>query len=358
MRVEGRDYRTVWMEDGVVKMIDQQVLPHRFEIVDLSDHRETAQAIREMTVRGAPAIGLAGAYGLVQVLREAPETGPEREAYVQAGYQLLHDTRPTAQDLFFALDAVRDAAAAAGPEPGAQVEAALAEAVRFSDENAAACRRIGEAGASLINDGDRVLTHCNAGWLATADWGTALAPIYVAHRAGKKVRVFSDETRPRCQGAALTMWELMQEGVACELIADNAAGHFMRHGEVQLVITGADRIAANGDAANKIGTYEKAVLAHVNGIPFYIAAPRSTFDLACASGDDIPIEERDADELLFARGLTPCGNIRSVRLAPEGAAGRNPAFDVTPVKYISGFITESGIIDPTPEAIAAFCNKS
>ena len=343
MLVQGQPYRTVWMDGAIVKMINQPLLPHRFEIFDSPNHRETARSIRDMIVRGAPAIGATAAFGMVQVFLEAPD-GAGRDAYIREGFELLRATRPTAQNLFHALDRIRDAAI---HEPAArQAEAARAEAERFADEEVEACRKIGEFGAALIQDGMRVLTHCNAGWLACVDWGTALAPIYTAHRAGRKVAVFADETRPRCQGANLTAWELAQEGVPVEIIADNAAGHLMRRGEVQLAITGADRIALSGDAANKIGTYEKALLAREHGIPFYIAAPLSTFDFNCPSGDAIPIEERSADEVLYAWGWTDEGKFGRVRVSPEGVGARNPAFDVTPAKLIGGLITERGIIKP------------
>ena len=350
MHVEGRNYRTVWMEGRQVKMIEQRLLPHRFEIYSPQDHRATAEAIRSMIVRGAPALGQAAAYGMVQVIQEAP-SGDERGQFIQEGFELLRATRPTAQNLFYTLDRVRNAALTLPPDR--QAEAAREEADRIADEEVEACRRIGEAGAELIRDGDTVLTHCNAGWLACVDWGTALAPIYVAHRQGKRVRVYADETRPRMQGANLTAWELMQEGVECHILADNAAGLLMQRGEVALVITGADRVAANGDAANKIGTYEKALLARENDIPFYVAAPLSTFDAGCVTGAEIPIEERDADEVLYTWGLSDAGERTRVRTAPPGAQARNPAFDVTPAAWIRGLITEWGILEPTTEAIAA-----
>ena len=349
MLIHGRPYRTVWMEGQAVKLIEQRLLPHRFEIFSAENHRETARAIREMIVRGAPAIGATAAYGMVQVILEAQD-GPGRDAFIAAGYELLRATRPTAQNLFYALDRIRDAVA--GLAPRDQKEAARAAAERFADDEAEACRRIGEFGAALLADGMRVLTHCNAGWLACVDWGTALAPVYVAHRAGKQISVYADETRPRCQGANLTAFELAQEGVPVQILADNAAGLLMKRGEVQIAITGADRIAANGDTANKIGTYEKALLAREHGIPFYIAAPASTFDLNCPDGDAIPIEERGEDEVLYAHGWTDAGEFGRVRLAPEGVHARNPAFDVTPAKLIKGIITERGIIEPTREAIA------
>jgi methylthioribose-1-phosphate isomerase len=355
MNVQGKPYVTIWAERAAegsipVHMIDQRALPHEFRIVTMRTHRDTAAAIRDMTIRGAPAIGAAGGYGLAQAIAEAP-TGPDRGAYIAAAHQLLRSTRPTAYDLFYFLDRVHGSIDGVGPAD--QPERALAEANRLAAESIHRCRRIGEEGARLLERGATVLTHCNAGWLATVDWGTALSPVYHAHRAGRSPRVLADETRPRMQGANLTSWELAQEGIDCELIADNAAGLLMRRGEVQLVITGADRIAANGDAANKIGTYEKALLARANNIPFYIAAPASTFDLNCPSGDAIPIEERSADELLYTSGRTDSGEIVRVRTAPEGIRARNPAFDVTPAELITGLITEHGIIQPDRESIKA-----
>ena len=347
MKVNGQDFLTIWMEGTVVKTINQPLLPHTFEIVDLPTHRDTARAISTMILRGAGAIGAAGAFGMAQVFSEAGQAGGDAAAYIQAGYETLRTTRPTAQDLFYALDRVQ----AAGQADGA--DAAAAEAQTISGEYIEACRRIGENGAPLIADGACVLTHCNAGWLAFVDWGSALAPVYFAHRAGRKVSVLADETRPRGQGARLTAWELAQEGVPVEIIADNAAGLLMRRGEVDLVITGADRIAANGDVANKIGTYEKALCARANGVPFYVAAPLSTFDLACPNGDEIPIEERGAEEVLYAYGRGDDGQFTRVRLAPEGAAARNPAFDVTPADLIAGIITEKGVIKPNAKEVAA-----
>ncbi|MCE5228527.1 S-methyl-5-thioribose-1-phosphate isomerase [bacterium] len=349
MRIGDRDWRTVWMEGGVARMIEQRLLPHRFEIFDAVTHQDTARAIRDMIVRGAPAIGAAGAYGLTQVYREAPQGGGRVE-FIERGYELLRATRPTAQNLFHALEYVRRAVE--GEPAERQAEAALAAAVEFADRDAEACRMIGVHGAELIPDGATVLTHCNAGWLACVDWGTALAPIYAAHRAGKKIRVLADETRPRCQGANLTAWELMQEGVPVEIIADNAAGYFLRRGEVSLVITGTDRVAANGDVVNKIGTYEKAVLARENGVPFYVALPTSTIDPECPDGDSVTIEERDAEEVLCARGMDESGTMRTVRISPPGAKARNPAFDVTPANLVKALITERGIFEASPYGVA------
>ena len=343
MKVNGKDYRTVWMEGSVVKTIEQRLLPHTFKIVDLPNHRAVAEAISSMLIRGAGAIGDIAGYGMAQVALEAPEEG--FCDYVNAGAQRLQQTRPTAQNLFYAVQKVLNAMKAA---PNTKEARRIAQEVAqgIADGDAANCEAIGRYGAELIKDGAHVLTHCNAGWLAFADWGSALAPIYMAKRQGKKLFVFADETRPRCQGAILTAWELYQEGVECAVIADNAAGYFMHNGEVDIVITGADRIAANGDTANKIGTYEKAVLAHENGIPFYIAAPSPTVDLKCPSGDAIPIEERSESEVLGAVGITAEGKATYVRIAHANARARNPGFDVTPAKYIKGIITEHGITKP------------
>ena len=346
MKVQGKDYRTVWMEGSVVKTINQPLLPHAFEIVSLATHRDTAEAIRTMVLRGAGAIGAAGAFGMAQVFMEAPAPEPARSEFIAAGYETLRDTRPTAQDLFYALDRVRAAGQKAPPEQAA------AEAQAIADQYVEAGRLIGEHGAPLIADGARVLTHCNAGWLAFVDWGSALAPVYFAHRAGRKVSVLADETRPRGQGARLTAWELAQEGVPVEIIVDNAAGLLMRQGQIDLVITGADRIAANGDVANKIGTYEKALCAQANGVPFYVAAPLSTFDAACPDGAAIPIEQRGQEEVLYAYGLDERGEFSRVRLAPEGVGARNPAFDITPAELIAAIITEKGIVKPRADEIA------
>jgi methylthioribose-1-phosphate isomerase len=344
MIVNGQAYRTVWMEDGVVKIINQVLLPHRFGIVDLPDHRATAQAIREMWVRGAGAIGATGGYGMAQVALEAPD-GDGFAGYVAQGAATLRGTRPTAQNLFYAIDRVL-AAVSTAPDQATARRAAVDEAEAIAGEDAAACEAIGRFGSALIPDGSRVLTHCNAGWLAFVDWGSALAPVYSAHRAGKRVFVYADETRPRLQGAGLTAWELMNEGVPAAVLADNAAAHLMALGEIDLVIVGSDRIAANGDVANKIGTLEKAIVAHELGIPFYVAAPISTIDRDCASGTMIPIEERSADEVLYISGLLDDGGLGRVRVAPAGTQVRNPAFDVTPARFIKGIITQRGIFEP------------
>jgi S-methyl-5-thioribose-1-phosphate isomerase len=330
MKVGNREYRAVWMEGRDVVVINQPLLPHRFSLLRLRNHRETARAIRTMVVRGAGTIGATAAYGLAQAYSE--------DVDIDRAYRTLLETRPTAADLKHALDRVRRRATS--------VKEALAEAEAIADEYVERAKQIAKIGLPLIASGTRVLTHCNAGWLALVDWGSAPAPIYLAHRRGRKVFVWVDETRPRNQGANLTSWEFLQEGVPHKIIADNAGGFYMRRGEVDLCIVGADRIAANGDVANKIGTYQKAVVARENGIPFYVAAPSSTIDLACRSGEDIPIEERDEDEVHFVSGVTTGSKLARVRVTPRRAAAGNPAFDVTPARYITGIITERGIVEP------------
>ena len=313
------------MEGNIVKLINQPLLPHKFEIYSCKDYRETCKAIKEMTVRGAGAIGATAGYALAQ--------GVSAGEKIEEVVSLIKNTRPTAQNLFYAVD--RILLKIKNIEEATKI--ALAEAQLIADEDANACKKIGEFGEKLIKDGFRILTHCNAGWLAFVDYGSALAPVCLAHRNGKKIFVFVDETRPRLQGAKLTAWELGNENISHAIIADNAAGHYMKKKEIDIVITGADRIAANGDCANKIGTYEKAVLAKENNIPFYIAAPTSTIDINCTSGDEIPIEERNEKEVL---------EIGKIRIAPEKSHAKNPAFDVTPAKYIKGIITEKGIFKP------------
>ena len=324
MKVHGKNYRAVWMQGRNVIVIDQRLLPHKFKLLRLRNHMETAEAIRNMTIRGAGTIGATAAYGMAQAFLEDASS-----EYIAKAYNTLVTTRPTAVDLKHALDRVLVAAGNA--------RTAIAEANRIADEYVTRMQRLAAVGLPLFKRGTRVLTHCNAGWLAIVDWGSATAPIYLAHRKKRNVFVWVDETRPRCQGAHLTSWELLQERVPHKVIADNAAGFYMRRSEVDLCIVGADRIAANGDTANKIGTYEKAVLAKENGIPFYIAAPSSTIDLRCPSGAGIPIEERDENEVLF---------LGRQRITAPGVHAGNPAFDVTPAKCITGIITERGIFKP------------
>jgi S-methyl-5-thioribose-1-phosphate isomerase len=345
MIVQGKHYRTVWLDkQGVVKMIDQTLLPHRFEIIDLQEYRQTARAISVMQVRGAGAIGAAGAYGMAQCALTAPEN--RFQETMEQGAKVIGGTRPTAQNLFYGIGRVMNAALAE-KNISARRAAAVAAAQAVADEDASSCERIGELGAGLLKDGYRVNTHCNAGWLAFVDWGSALSPIYKAKRQGLDIFVWVDETRPRSQGAKLTAWELEEEGIEHRVIIDGATGHMMKSGRIDMVIVGSDRIAANGDVANKIGTYSSAVLAAENNIPFYVAAPTSTIDFDCPTGDHIPIEERGEDEVRVIVGLCENGEERGVRITPPGTRAANPSFDVTPNRLVAGIITEKGIFKPT-----------
>ena len=348
--------RTVWWEEnaqgGVVCMIDQTALPQEVVTLRLTDEEQVAEAIKTLKVRGAPAIGVSAAFGIAlafsRLLREqgggdenravTPQQAQELQERLHSVSDLLARTRPTAVNLFWAIERMRASAALSGDYSLPQLVQRLRdEAQAIADEDFEACRQMGLYGAQLIADGDSLLTHCNAGALATAGWGTALAPIYAAHKAGKTLHVFVDETRPILQGARLTAWELQQEGIPLTLITDNMAAHFMRKGEIKAIFVGADRIAANGDFANKIGTYGVAVLARAHAIPFYVVAPLSTIDLKLPSGEQIPIEQRNPTEVTAIRG-TP--------VAPAGVHVANPAFDVTPHSYITAIITERGIARP------------
>ena len=324
--------------DGCMRIIDQTLLPSELRMMDCRTPEEVFEAIRMLRVRGAPAIGVAAAMGAVLGVREyAASDAADLVARLRRVAHYLNTSRPTAVNLSWALDRmVRSAEAHGALAVPALKERLLEEARAIRDEDARMCRAIGENGARLLTDGTGVLTHCNAGALATAEYGTALAVIRVAHEQGKRLSVFADETRPLLQGARLTAWELMQSGIDVTLICDNMAGQVMREGRIQSVIVGADRIAANGDTANKIGTYSVAVLAHEHGIPFYVAAPSSTFDLSLADGSGIPIEQRHADEITHGFGR---------RTAPERIKVYNPAFDVTPARYIRAIITERGVIE-------------
>jgi len=342
---------------NAVLLIEQRLLPHDFQIVATRDYRETAAAIRDMVVRGAGAIGATAAYGLAQGARAFRGRDPARfERQMDDIQRTLATARPTAVDPVNALNAVRTAMAQ-GESVAARQALALDAAERFAEEDVAHCRAIGEHGLKLFPDGVRALTHCNAGRLAFVDIGTATAPIYAAQAAGRKVHVFCDETRPRCQGASLTAWELAQAGVPHSVIADNAAGHLMQRGEIDLVIVGADRVLGRtGEVANKIGTYTKAVLAARHKLPFYVAIPLSTLDWNLASGFDIPIEERGGEEVLGAWGLvqgsrfkvqsSKLAHRRYVRIASPGSPARNPGFDVTPPELVTGVITPVGIFRP------------
>ena len=314
------DIRAVWFEDGKVVMIDQRRLPERIVLVSFDGYKDVAEAIRNMTTRGAPSIGATAAYAMCLAALKGCDL-------VQAAKD-IKAARPTANDLFYAVDWMASELAA-GRDP---VEAADAYAQSMVDK----CTAIGEYGAPLIKDGFKVMTHCNAGALATVDVGTALAPIRKAWADGRRFFVYASETRPRLQGMQLTAWELNQEGIDHAIIPDSASGHFIRKG-VDMIIVGADRIAANGDFANKIGTFEKAVLAKEFGVPFYVAAPISTFDFNTATGEDIVIENRSEEEVTMIQGI---------RIAPVGSPALNPAFDMTPARYVTGFITEKGILRP------------
>jgi methylthioribose-1-phosphate isomerase len=332
--------RTVeWDTRGLVRMIDQRRLPLELVVVDFDDHRAVAQAIKDMTIRGAPAIGAAAAFGLALAARTSRADTPEMLVKsLGAAADLFCATRPTAVNLFWAVDRMLRLARTTQPRTVDGLIQALAdEAQAIADEDVAINHRMGAHGAALIQAGCNILTHCNAGALATVDYGTVLAVVRTAHEQGKRIHVWVDETRPRLQGASLTAWELMRDGIPMTLIADNAAGHLMRTGRVDLVLVGSDRTAANGDVANKIGTYKLAVLAKENGVPFYAVVPTSTIDLSLPTGDHIPIEERDPREVT---------HVRDCRIAPEGVSVFNPAFDVTPHRYVTGIVTENGIAYP------------
>jgi methylthioribose-1-phosphate isomerase len=331
--------RSVEWDDGKVRMIDQRLLPTEFRLVEYDDYHDVAQAIRAMVIRGAPAIGAAAGFGMALAARQSQaQSRDELLADLQAAGKVLCAARPTAVNLSWAVARLLRCAEA---EPDAAVipGALLAEAQALADEDVATNKRLGAHGAALIRDGDTILHHCNTGALATVDYGTALGVVRAAHEQGKRIHVLVDETRPRLQGARLTAWELQQEGIPFTLITDNAAGHFMRTGQVNIVLVGSDRTAANGDVANKIGTYKLAVVAQANGIPFYPCVPTSTVDLSLPTGDDIPIEEREADEV---SGITCQGR----PAVPEGVQVANPAFDVTPHQYVTGIVTENGIAYP------------
>jgi methylthioribose-1-phosphate isomerase len=333
--------RTIAWDNGIVKMIDQRLLPSVFEIAEFDDYRQVARAIREMYIRGAPAIGAAAAFGMALAARQssAGDWATLRRD-LEAAAEVLRQARPTAVNLFWAIDRMLRVASQASQASVDDIRAAiLADAQALADEDVEINRRMAAHGAALIEDGDSILHHCNTGALAAVDYGTALGVIRMAHEQGKKIHVFVDETRPRLQGARLTAWELQQLGIDFTLIADNAAGHYMRTGQVDICFVGSDRTAANGDVANKIGTYKLAVVAKENGIPFFPVVPTSTIDLNCPNGDHIPIEERDPEEVT---GLTQHG----MPIAPTGIKVGNPAFDVTPARYVTGIVTENGVAYP------------
>jgi len=353
MNIGGKPWRTIWEnpETGNVDVLDQRVLPHRVEVRALSDLATAAEAIRDMTVRGAPLIGATAGYGMWLAVRSVDED--RVDAAAAEARRVLDATRPTAVNLHWATRTVQ--ARIAGAKDGNKRAAALECAREIVAQELDRSRRIGEHGLALIRDiaarkgggPVQVLTHCNAGWLAAVDHGTATAPIYAAQAAGIALHVWVDETRPRNQGASLTAFELSEQGVPHSVIVDNAGGHLMRHGMVDLCIVGADRVAANGDAANKIGTYLKALAAHDNGVPFTVALPSSTIDFDLPTGDGIPIEERDPDEVRCIQGRFPDGSTGQVLLTPEASTARNWGFDVTPARLVTAFITERGVLAPS-----------
>ncbi len=336
MKVQGKNYRTVWMQDEKVMLIEQNLLPFEFRIFTSTNYKQTCQAISRMIVRGAGAIGATAGFAMAQA---CIEYNNDATKLIKAR-QEIENTRPTAQNLFSATKRVFTAAQKGKAK-------AIAEAQKIADEDVEACRLIGQYGKSLVEHELNVLTHCNAGWLAFVDFGTALSPVYQAWREGCKLHVWVDETRPRSQGARLTAWELQNEKIPHKIIADNSAAFLMEQGKIDVVITGADRITASGDVANKIGTLEKAICARYFDIPFYVAAPTSTIDIECENGNEIPIEIRSQDEIIFQKGVDKQGDMHTVKVCTPGSSGFNPAFDVTPASLISGIITEKGLIHPS-----------
>lgn len=357
MKIHGKHYRTIWLgEDGwSIEIIDQTKLPHRFETTHLRSIEDAAHAILTMQVRGAPLIGATAAYGIALAMRNDPS-----DEAIERGVAFLAKQRPTAVNLRWALEEMRKTLAPLAPSERA--DAAYRRAAENCDEDVETCRLIGKHGLEIIKQlaaakpaGEpvNILTHCNAGWIACVDWGTATSPVYQAHDLGLNVHVWVDETRPRNQGASLTAYELGAHGVPHTIIVDNAGGHLMQHGQVDLCIVGTDRVTANGDVANKIGTYLKALAAHDNGVPFYVALPYTTIDWQLDDGMKIPIEERSADEVLRMTGRTADGNVTTVDIAAPGSPAANPAFDVTPARLVTAFITERGVVAATPSALKA-----
>ena len=351
MKIEGNDHRTIWYEKNVVKIIDQTKLPHKFIIKDLETVKDSINAIKTMEVRGAPLIGATAAYGIVLAAQE--NNNPE---FIKQSAQELIQSRPTAINLKWAVDRMMNKLSRINNDQ--ILDIALKEAQEICDEDEKFCKNIGLNGLKIIEEiynkkknTINILTHCNAGWLATINWGTATSPIYHAHKKGIPVHIWVDETRPRNQGANLTSYELNEEGILNTIIADNTGGILMQRGEVDMCIVGTDRTLANGDVCNKIGTYLKALAAHDNKVPFYVALPSSTIDWEIKKGKDIPIEERNSEELSHMEGIDEKNEIKKVLIYPKKSKAMNLAFDVTPAKYVTGLITEKGICEASPDGL-------
>jgi len=351
MKIEGKEYRTIWFENNIVKIIDQTKLPHQFIIKDLKSAKDAINAIKVMEVRGAPLIGATAAYGLVLSIIEKND-----QSFLKKTAEDLINSRPTAINLKWAIDRMMNKLSSVNDNK--ILEIALNEAKEICEEDVKFCESIGLNGLKIIEkiynkkkDTVNILTHCNAGWLATINWGTATSPIYHAHKKGIPVHVWADETRPRNQGANLTSYELNEEKIPNTIIADNTGGILMQRGEVDLCIVGTDRTLANGDVCNKIGTYLKALAAHDNNVPFYVALPSSTIDWNIKNFKDIPIEERNSKELSHIEGLDDKGKIKKVQIYPTKSKAMNLAFDVTPAKYVTGLITEKGVCEASNDAL-------
>ena len=357
MKIHNKEYRTIWYEENVVKIIDQTKLPHQFIIKDLKTVKDTINAIKVMEVRGAPLIGGTAAYGMALAVQE--NSDPE---FIKKSSKDLIQSRPTAINLKWAVD--RMIKKLLGINSDKILDLALNEAKEICDEDEKFCENIGLNGLKLIEDiynkkkkTVNILTHCNAGWLATINWGTATSPIYHAHKKGIPVHVWVDETRPRNQGANLTSYELNEENIPNTIIADNTGGILMQRGEVDMCIVGTDRTLSNGDVCNKIGTYLKALAAHDNNVPFYVALPSSTIDWELKDGKDIPIEERDSEELSHVEGIDENNEIKKILIYPKKSKAMNLAFDVTPAKYVTGLITEKGISEASSDALKNMFGK-
>ena len=351
MHINGKEFRTIWFEKDIVRIIDQTKLPHQFIIKDLKTVKDSVDAIKNMEVRGAPLIGATAAYGLVLAIIEKND-----QSFLKRASQDLINSRPTAINLKWAVDRMMNKLLGVNSEEVLKI--AIHEAKNICDEDIDFCKRIGLNGLKIIEEIAKkkkktinILTHCNAGWLATIDWGTATSPIYHAHKKGIKVHVWVDETRPRNQGANLTSYELNEEGIPNTIVADNTGGILMQRGEVDLCITGTDRTLSTGDVANKIGTYLKALAAHDNKVPFYVALPSSTIDWNLKNLRDIPIEERDPEELSYIEGLDKNNEIKKVLIYPKKSKAMNLAFDITPAKYVTGLITEKGVCEASREGL-------